>query len=75
MELDIKSIFERKKVEFIPSDIARMRFLCRIFVENVIDFQREFKEGFLNGHETFRQKRENDEMEIGSSWLKTSRDR
>ncbi len=38
--LDIKEIFERKKVVYKPSDVARVRYMCRQFVEHVIECQK-----------------------------------
>ena len=43
IQLDIKQIFQRKREVFTPQDVARMRYLCRIFVETMIEFQREFR--------------------------------
>ncbi len=43
VELNIKEIFERKKVAYNSSDIARMRYLCKQFVEYVIENQKECK--------------------------------
>ena len=35
--LDVKQIFERKKVTYSGRDIARMRYLCREFVEFILE--------------------------------------
>ena len=35
--LDVKEIFQKKMAEYTPHDIARMRYLCRTFVEFVLD--------------------------------------
>lgn len=34
--LDIKEIFDRSRITYTPADVARMRYLCKIFVENMI---------------------------------------
>lgn len=38
--LEIKPIFERKKMEYEASDIARIRYICKELVEYLIDLQR-----------------------------------
>jgi len=37
LPLDVKRIFARKHVEFTPHDVARMRYLCKTFVEFVLE--------------------------------------
>ena len=37
VKLDIKEIFDRKKVQYGRFDVARMRYLCKTFVEFVLD--------------------------------------
>ena len=37
LPLDVKRIFERKNVPHTPQDIARMRYLCKTFVEFVLE--------------------------------------
>lgn len=41
IKLDIKKIFEKKKVKYHKHDIARMRYLCKNFVEYVIEYQKK----------------------------------
>jgi len=36
--LNIKEIFDRKKVNYHKHDVARMRYLCKQFVEYVIEY-------------------------------------
>lgn len=43
VNLDIKRVFDRKKAKYTPYDIARMRYLCRIFVEFVLEMENEKK--------------------------------
>ena len=38
--LDIKGIFERKKVSYHKFDIARMRNLCKIFIEYILEYEK-----------------------------------
>jgi hypothetical protein len=40
MPLNIKKIFDRKKVKYSKYDVARMRYLCKTFVEFVVDAQK-----------------------------------
>ena len=40
VQLDIKAIFEGKKVRYCRCDIARMRHLCKGLVGLVIEFER-----------------------------------
>ena len=35
--LDIRQILERKKVDYKKHDVARMRYLCKTFIEFVVD--------------------------------------
>jgi len=37
VKLDIKEIFERKKKEYSRFDVARMRYLCKTFIEFILD--------------------------------------
>lgn len=37
VKLDVKQIFDRKKVQYNCYDIARMRYLCRTLVEFVLE--------------------------------------
>ena len=38
--LSIKQIFDRKKVKYSKYDVAKMRYLCKTFVEFVVDTQK-----------------------------------
>lgn len=38
--LNIKQIFDRKKVNYSKYDVARMRYLAKTFVEFVVDTQK-----------------------------------
>ena len=58
VQLDIKAIFERKRLVYTPADVARMRHLCRIFVENIIEL----------GKPCYNQKKDNGTMEAGNMW-------
>ena len=40
IQLDIKTIFDRKKISYNPADVARMRYLCTIFIENMIELHK-----------------------------------
>ena len=40
IKLDVKEIFDRKKVDYSKFDVARMRYLCKTFVEFVLEAQR-----------------------------------
>ena len=39
--LDIKGIFERKGIEYESFDIAMMRYMCRKYVEYLLDVQKQ----------------------------------
>lgn len=40
VQLDIKGIFERKKVPHCSYDVARMRYLCKQFVEFILELEK-----------------------------------
>ena len=48
IQLDIKSIFDRKKIVYGPADVARMRYLCTVFVENMIELYKVCNEAKYN---------------------------
>jgi len=58
VQLDIKPIFDRKKISYIPADVARMRYLCTLFVENILELNRIRKDEI----------KDNGEMEKGNMW-------
>ncbi len=58
IQLDIKSIFDRKRISYNPADVARMRYLCRIFVENIIELNQVCR----------NERKNNEEMEKGNLW-------
>ena len=39
--LDIKGIFERKGIKYGAFDIAMMRYMCRKYVEYILDTQKQ----------------------------------
>ncbi len=41
LPLDIKGIFDQKKLRYKPQDIARMRYACRCFVEFVAEWLKQ----------------------------------
>lgn len=41
MPLDIKGIFDRKGIKYEAFDIAMMRYMCRKYVEFVLDTQKQ----------------------------------
>ena len=56
--LDIKGIFRQKRVSHSMYDIARMRYLCKTFVEYVLECQKsepikKLQEGQKNLHSYF----------------------
>ena len=40
LKLDVKEIFDRKKIKYHKHDIARMRYLCKTFIEFVVDMKK-----------------------------------
>ena len=40
MPLNVKEIFDRKKVDYNKFDVARMRYLCKQFVEYIIEYEK-----------------------------------
>jgi len=40
VKLDIKSIFDKKKIDYSRYDVARMRYLCKTFVEFVVEMEK-----------------------------------
>jgi len=38
--LNIKEIFDKKKVAYSKYDVARMRYLCKTFVEFIVDMEK-----------------------------------
>ena len=38
--LNVKEIFDKKKASYSPADIARARYACKIFVENMIELRK-----------------------------------
>lgn len=41
--LNIKEIFDKKQVSYHKHDVAHMRYLCKQFVEYVLDSQKRSK--------------------------------
>lgn len=52
IKLDIKEIFERKKMSYHKHDIARMRYLCQCFIEYIIEYQKNRIKGVLSANST-----------------------
>jgi hypothetical protein len=45
MPLNVKEIFDKKKVDYSKFDVARMRYLCKQFVEYIIEHEKSKTEG------------------------------